>query len=79
MNGYNAVEAEFEIKRLSDINRKKQARILELETALRGILAITNDSEGVAGYHLNGDVASWGEFKEIEWAIDAMKGEIKKL
>jgi hypothetical protein len=26
------------------------------------VLAVTNDSDGVAGWHLNGDVALWGEF-----------------
>ena len=37
----------------------------QLAAALDGVLAITQDSTGVAGYHLNGNVAEWDEFEEI--------------
>lgn len=33
--------------------------------ALEGINSICSDSRGVAGYHLNGDIAEWGEFDEM--------------
>ena len=33
---------------------------LELLEALQGLLAIVGDSQGVAGYHLNGEIATWG-------------------
>ena len=39
---------------------------LELLEALQGLLAIVGDSQGVAGYHLNGEIATWGEFDEID-------------
>lgn len=32
---------------------------------LKNVVAIVDESTGVYGYHLNGDVASWGEFEEI--------------
>ena len=40
----------------------------ELLEALRGMLAIVNDSRGVAGYHLNGNTAEWDEFDEVDAA-----------
>jgi hypothetical protein len=42
-----------------------QQRVRKLESALHGMLAIVNDSRGVAGYHRNGDVAEWDEFEEV--------------
>lgn len=50
----------------------------ELAKALRGMLSIVDDSHGVAGYHLNGNVADWGEFEEVDAACAALsriKGE----
>ncbi|MBB3010684.1 hypothetical protein [Cupriavidus alkaliphilus] len=43
-----------------------------LLSALTGMLAIVDDSEGVAGYHRNGEVAAWGEFEEVSAARDAV-------
>ena len=40
----------------------------DLLKALEGILAITAGSQGVAGYHLNGDIAEWDEFEEVSSA-----------
>lgn len=37
----------------------------ELLKALKGVLNIVNDSQGVSGYHQNGRVAQWDEFDEI--------------
>lgn len=50
----------------------KDARILELEGALQGLLNIVNDSYGVDGYHLNGDVAHWSSFDEVAIAEAAI-------
>lgn len=36
--------------------------------ALAGLLAIVDDSRGVAGYHLDGAIADWDEFPEVESA-----------
>lgn len=45
----------------------------EMAQALEGAINIINDSKGVAGYHLNGDVADWGEFDEINKIVNALK------
>ena len=45
---------EHEVERL-------QARVQELEAALAAVRNLINNSEGVAGLHLNGDVAPWDE------------------
>lgn len=49
-----------------------EATVLHLQTVIKGILAIINQSEGVAGWHLNGEIAKWEEFgypKELEQAL----------
>jgi hypothetical protein len=44
----------------------------KLLAALKGLLAIASESRGVAGYHLNGDVADWGDFPEWHAACAAV-------
>lgn len=46
-----------------------------LRKALEGMLEIVSESEGVAGYHLNGDVAAWNEFDALNLVREALKGE----
>lgn len=46
--------------------------VAKLVEALEGLLSIVSDSSGVAGYHLNGDIAHWGEFEEVEMAEEAL-------
>ena len=41
--------------------------------ALEGLLGIVQESTGVAGWHLNGDVAGWDEFEEVRAAEEALK------
>lgn len=43
-----------------------------LAVALEGVLSITQDSAGVAGYHLNGEIADWLSFPEVVTAWDAL-------
>ena len=43
-----------------------------LAVALDGLLSIAGDSAGVVGYHLNGNVADWDEFQEVDTARDVM-------
>lgn len=40
--------------------------------ALEGFLDITKDSQGVKGYRLDGKVAEWDEFHEVDQADDAI-------
>lgn len=44
----------------------------ELYEALSRMIDIVNDSQGVVGYHLNGDIAEWDEFDDIEVALAAL-------
>lgn len=37
----------------------------QLREALSGLLDIVGDSQGVAGYHLNGAIAEWIYFDEV--------------
>ena len=48
------------------------SEVAKLVEALEGLLAIVSDSSGVAGYHLNGDIAQWSEFEEVEMAEEAL-------
>ena len=49
--------------------------IKALREALQGMLNITSDSRGVAGYHLNGAVAEWDEFPEVDAARAALAAQ----
>jgi hypothetical protein len=40
--------------------------------ALKGLIAVTKESRGVAGYHLNGQIADWDEFDFYFKAVDAI-------
>lgn len=42
--------------------------LIASSNALEGLLEIINGSSGVDGWHLNGDVATWGEFEAVEEA-----------
>lgn len=53
-------------------NARLIAAAPDLLEALKGVLAIVSDSQGVAGYHLNGNTAEWDEFDEVDAAIDAI-------
>jgi len=49
-------------------------RVEQLEAAVSAVDALISDSEGVAGLHLNGDVAPWEELRTggrfEEWLIE---------
>lgn len=45
---------------------------VELYDALEGLLGIIEESAGVDGYHMNGEVAEWGEFEEVNEAYEAL-------
>lgn len=44
----------------------------ELLEALEDLIAITKESRGIAGYHLNGEIAEWGEFEFYDKALKAI-------
>ncbi|MFQ1834130.1 hypothetical protein ACK36Q_08800 [Aeromonas veronii] len=44
--------------------------------ALNGVLGVMNNSQGVAGWHKNGDIASWDELlPEVATALEFVEGE----
>ncbi|WP_323063499.1 hypothetical protein [Aeromonas jandaei] len=44
--------------------------------ALNGVLGVMNNSQGVAGWHKNGDIASWDELlPEVAAALEFVEGE----
>jgi hypothetical protein len=51
--------------------RASHALIVQMAEALSGVLNIRNDSHGVAGYHLNGEMERWDGFPEVSAADEA--------
>ena len=45
--------------------KASQDEVRSLRELIQGVDNIVHDSIGVAGYHNNGDIASWYEFEEI--------------
>lgn len=45
----------------------------EMVDVIDSIIYITDDSSGIAGYHLNGNIAFWDEFPEIYNAIKVLQ------
>jgi hypothetical protein len=44
--------------------------------ALNGVLGVMNNSQGVAGWHKNGDIATWDELlPEVATALEFLEGE----
>ena len=49
----------------------------ELLAALEAVQAVANNSDGVAGWHMNGDIAKWDDLlPEIDNAITSVKGGV---
>ena len=47
-----------------------------LREALNGVLGVMNNSQGVAGWHKNGDIATWDELlPEVPTALEFVEGE----
>ena len=73
------VRADKKIQSLRSKNLVQQTQLAEKDAEiqrLKGMLSDVNnivyDSEGVAGYHNNGDVALWDEFEEITQIYDEL-------
>lgn len=61
-----AATLEAEIARRRAVNAGLMHAARQALEALRGLLAIADDSQGVAGYHLNGEIEPWSGFPEVE-------------
>lgn len=44
----------------------------DLVTAAKAVLNIVNNSNGIDGWHMNGDIAHWGEFDEFNALEEAI-------
>ena len=53
---YESINLKREVRRQSD-------RIQKLNKAIESVRGLINQSEGVAGLHLNGDIATWEELQ----------------
>ena len=61
-------------KEIPKENKALQAKVEELEAWKSDMLDIINNSQGVVGWHLNGDMATWGEFDLSEEQAKAEVG-----
>lgn len=69
-------EIAAELRRLAaaeKVESEKDALLRQALEALEGFVCITNDSQGVAGYHLSGDTAEWDEFDEVDAASNTIE------
>ena len=48
------------------IIEKQKKEIVRLHVIISGMQYITRNSHGVAGWHLNGDIATWEELLDSE-------------
>ena len=58
--------------RISKERGMKRNAGVELYAALERLLGVIEDSKGLAGYHMNGTVAEWDEFEEVNEAYEAL-------
>lgn len=56
-------------------DQAQREEIARLREALEGFIGLINESHGVAGFHLNGDIAEWDEFDLINQAQAALAKE----
>lgn len=50
-------------------------RIQHLECIVQEFVELLENSDGVAGIHLNGEIATWEELRSIGW-LGSLDGEI---
>ena len=69
LNAYRVVSAKEYLK----IERQRD----ELLAALEAVQAVADNSDGVAGWHMNGDIAKWDDLlPEIDIAITSVKDDV---
>ena len=47
-----------------------ERQLIIIKDGLEAVRELINESMGVAGLHLNGDLATWGELEEGGWMED---------
>ena len=71
INSYLKLEEDYQS--LVDHAQALERQLEEARELIGNVLNITYDSEGVAGYHANGDIALWSEFEEIQMCEEKLK------
>ena len=66
--------AKFIVESCNNYERLK-AENEKLRGLLQRVIDFVYESKGVSGYHLNGDIASWGEFEVFNEIEQALKQE----
>lgn len=46
--------------------------LLDCASALQGLVEYARDSQGIAGYHLNGAVLEWDDVEELHAGMNAL-------
>lgn len=46
--------------------------LLDCAEALQNLVAYAQDSQGIAGYHMNGEVLEWDDVEELHAGLDAL-------
>jgi len=63
---------ERELKQLRDWNMRFEERAIKAEAELakfrEALVSISNDSVGISGFHLNGDLLTWDDFFD-DWDL----------
>lgn len=59
----------YSVERISALESQRD----ELLKALKGFHSLALESRGVAGYHLNGDIAEWDDLDDYLWSVDLVK------
>ena len=70
--GQDKIEDREEIEQLTARVAELEAEVLRLRNALDSVQQVANRSDGIAGWHLNGDIASWDSIlPEVEDALSS--------
>lgn len=67
-------ECEKERAALEAENAELVTKCNRLTALVRSLVDLVDESKGVAGFHLNGDVAEWDEFEFISRAKAELEG-----
>ncbi len=71
-------EAKVEDARQRAVGGRKVGLVHDLARVAGFVVAVASESEGIAGYHANGDVACWGEFCEVDFAENCLESYRKE-
>jgi hypothetical protein len=81
IQGYDSLSSDGKICKWADHARGLESQLAEARAGINAVQSLIESSHGVAGLHLNGDIAPWSELLEggrfEEWLVafsKALKG-----